>query len=977
MLKQLYIIVLFCFWATFYAQEPIRYTTKQGLPTNHVYDMAEDSDGFMWFATKQGLVKYDGESFKTFTTQDGLPNNDTWKLETDHNGRVYYFSKSAYQGYVEKDSIYKFATKDKEVLAPSSVYKGKNNFWFYANGIKSYKNNKISDYGFNIYKSLDLTNELLKNHHLKKEQLVPLINPEKKETVYINLREKEIYFYDWDFNLIKTIIINVPELKLSSSFIDSGLTYSQLGYYVFDSGILFIDFKDYSSRFLSFKEVFGDKISMPMYFKLKSTPYEIQINIPGHLAILDFNLNVKETYQFSEELGQHSFKDSNGNIWLNNISNGVSLIRNTQIQSQYFFKDLKVQKINVLDSVFYVGVNNKGIYELEPNTNQKNELLQFNIPHSEIYQIKKDKISNKKIAVIARHTYELSKNNAEEIKINNTTDNSLINEYSSGGKDYFSYDGNDYIVNSSVIIKCGFNNDLSEILISKQGLLGSRVYKKTAYISGSDGLFLFKNEKLKPFNNKLLNVPINTLFSNQDFLFIGTDGRGLFLYDEKNIHHIKASDGLSIQKIITKDNYTWLASQKGVFKIQLNQNYKEQSTIVDAYYESDGLLQNNTNDIYLDNKFLFAATDIGLAKLNLNNIVYKQQPNVYFKTQNDTLIYKNSERDNVTITFALHNYINQEHVKYQYRLLPTQKDWINTTTKTLNFNNLSPNLYTLEIKATDQHNNHSISKQFLKVVPAWWETTLAKIGFILLGICSLFLLIRYTKNSIRKKVQAKAEQEKRMAGLELQALRSQMNPHFVHNSLNAIQYFIQRNEVELSENYLSKFSQLIRLFFEYSRRQTVTIKEELDLLTNYLEIEKLRFEEKLQYNISVCDNIDVEEQLIPSMLLQPIVENAVNHGLFHKKEQGNVKVLFKQLEDSSYQVTVKDDGIGIKKSKHIFKASSKNYQSNSSKVLHERLDLLNKSNEWHIKYQIQDISDIDNSKTGTVVSLTFKQMYEQ
>src|SRR5690606_38085612 len=118
----------------------------------------------------------------------------------------------------------------------------------------------------------------------------------------------------------------------------------------------------------------------------------------------------------------------------------------------------------------------------------------------------------------------------------------------------------------------------------------------------------------------------------------------------------------------------------------------------DAYYESDGLLQNNTNDIYLDNKFLFAATDIGLAKLNLNNIVYKQQPNVYFKTQNDTLIYKNGERDNVNITFALHNYINQEHVKYQYRLLPTQKDWVNTTTKTLNFNNLSPNLYPLEVK---------------------------------------------------------------------------------------------------------------------------------------------------------------------------------------------------------------------------------------------------------------------------------------
>src|SRR5690606_12049967 len=124
---------------------------------------------------------------------------------------------------------------------------------------------------------------------------------------------------------------------------------------------------------------------------------------------------------------------------------------------------------------------------------------------------------------------------------------------------------------------------------------------------------------------------------------------------------------------------------------------------------------------------------------------------------------------------------------------------------------------------------------------------------------------------IRKKEETKAQQEKRVAGLELQALRSQMNPHFVHNSLNAIQYFIQRNEVELSENYLSKFSQLIRLFFEYSRKQNITIEEELVLLKNYLEIEQLRFEEKLHYKIEVDESIDQEEQLIPSMLLQPIV----------------------------------------------------------------------------------------------------------
>ena len=368
---------------------------------------------------------------------------------------------------------------------------------------------------------------------------------------------------------------------------------------------------------------------------------------------------------------------------------------------------------------------------------------------------------------------------------------------------------------------------------------------------------------------------------------------------------------------------------------------------------------------------------MGLAKLNINSQVYKEKPELYFKTSNDTLDYKNGERNNIKVKFALQNYVNQEHVTYKYRLLPSQKEWVSTEAKTLNFANLSPKRYTLEVKATDQHNNTSIAKQYLDVIPKWWQLWYNKIGFAVIGLFGFLLLMSKTKQKIKKSEQEKAQKEKRVAGLELQALRSQMNPHFVHNSLNAIQYFIQRKEVELSENYLSKFSQLIRLFFEYSRRQTITIKEELELLTNYLDIEKLRFEEKLNYNITVCEKIDVEEQRIPSMLLQPIVENAVNHGLFHKKENGTVEVLFKQLKEDSFKVTIKDDGIGINKAKSIFKASSKNYQSNSSNVLRERLDLLNKNKEWQVDYKIEDISEIEKDKTGTIVTLIFTQLNSQ
>ena len=453
---------------------------------------------------------------------------------------------------------------------------------------------------------------------------------------------------------------------------------------------------------------------------------------------------------------------------------------------------------------------------------------------------------------------------------------------------------------------------------------------------------------------------------------MGTDGRGVYIYNENKVVHLKNTDGFSIQKIIKKENQLWLATEKGVQQITLNKTNLANSKITNSFYTADGLLQNNTNDIYLEKDTLFAASDDGISKLNITDKIYAQKPNIYFKIKSDTLSYANEKRYNISISFATLNYINQDNLSYQYRLLPTQKEWKTTTTKTLNFSNLSPELHQLQVKATDQHFNTTTVSQYVNVVPTWWQTTLAKIGFAVLVILGFLGFVKILQKRIQAKEQAKAQLDKKIAGLELQALRSQMNPHFVHNSLNAIQYYIQRNEVEHSENYLVKFSKLVRLFFEYSRKQNISIQEEISLLNNYLEIEKLRFEDKLSYQIEVDKMIDIEEQIIPSMMMQPIVENAVNHGLFHKKENGLVTILFKKIDEKSFTVIVEDDGIGINKSKEMYKDSSKNYQSKSSAVLEERLELLQQSNDWKIEYTIQDLSEISN-KNGTRVTLIFNQ----
>lgn len=243
---------------------------------------------------------------------------------------------------------------------------------------------------------------------------------------------------------------------------------------------------------------------------------------------------------------------------------------------------------------------------------------------------------------------------------------------------------------------------------------------------------------------------------------------------------------------------------------------------------------------------------------------------------------------------------------------------------------------------------------------------------VLIAIISLFITFNNKKNSlIKENLEAALQNQKRQHELELKALRGQMNPHFVHNSLNAIQYYIQQNDVETSEDYLAKFSKLMRQFFDFSRRKTVSVKDEISLLKNYLYIEKLRFEEKLEYLIEVDQKLDTDEEQIPSMILQPLVENAINHGLFHKKGKGTLTIKFIKINENTFKVLIIDNGIGINKAKGISTAILNKKESHSSAVLEERLHFLNQSSNFMITHSIVDLSTENVKETGTRVELQF------
>lgn len=972
-------LILFC--VNTFAQESINYTTKQGLPSNHIYDLEQDANGFMWFATNRGLVKFDGEKFKTFTIKDGLPNNDTWKLDMDLQGRLWYFSKSNRQGYIKNDSIYSFYTEDSTSVSPVFVYKTKNNFWFYGKGLDvlNLENKVLKETFFKkIGGYLEYNRRLLKlekKFHFKINEVSITYNPDLEQTILV--KPNNIYVFDSKLQLVYKIKTNFPDTKPPKTVFKNGLMSKDAYFIIIDEGILFINLKAKTSKYIPFKKLLGVKNYNQVFCKALQS--EIQVSVKGFLLIFDYDFNLKEKIKIPENIPNfRSYKDDKGNVWTADFINGITLLPNIQQQTKYNLPNKKVQKIGKIDNTLFAGVYEEGFYSLKKSDKQfVLEDFKLKNTHNTIYKIKYSPVNKKGFLVSQSKTWAYKNKLFSPIVFNNFDVIRSANlVYSTGFKDVIEFDGALYTVETA-ILRRNLKTKKETILLNKEGLYVAEKYNNQLFIGGSTGLYILKKDTLvrPPIKNHLLNTSVLDLQKTKNYLLVGTDGRGVYLLNDNELIHLKATDGLSIQKIIAKEKFLWLATQKGVKKLRLDSLQIEKSPIVDSFYETDGLLQNNTNDIYLEDGFLYVASDIGLAKLNLNSSLYKQDPNLYFKTKNDTLILKKEQRDNISISFSTLDYVNQNHLDYEYRLLPTNKKWTRTTTKTLHFASLKPNFYTLEVKVIDQHNNQKTAKQYIKIIPQWWQTIWANIVLVLVIISLLGLFVALIKKRIQKKEHEAAERDKQIAGLELQALRSQMNPHFVHNSLNAIQYYIQRNEVDISEDYLVKFSKLIRMFFEYSRRQNITLKDEIDLLSNYLEIEKLRFEEKLSYHIKVDPNIDTEERLIPTMLLQPIVENAINHGLFHKPDAGKITILINYIDELTFTVTIKDDGIGINKAKEIQKKSSEKYQSRSSEVLQERLELFKQSKEWDIDYEIKDLSDLNKDQTGTIVSLTFKQYY--
>ena len=221
---------------------------------------------------------------------------------------------------------------------------------------------------------------------------------------------------------------------------------------------------------------------------------------------------------------------------------------------------------------------------------------------------------------------------------------------------------------------------------------------------------------------------------------------------------------------------------------------------------------------------------------------------------------------------------------------------------------------------------------------------------------------------------AKAALLQRTKELEVQALRSQMNPHFVFNCLNAINRFILSHEAEAASDYLTKFSRLMRMIMNHSRHSTVTLAEETEMLRLYLDMERLRFKDAFDYSIDAGADVDAGDLLIPPLLLQPFVENAVWHGLMHKEERGCLSITM-EVHDQVLTCIIRDNGIGRRKAALLKSKSVEKHKSMGLQITAERMALLTGTDAKKPFFTIEDLYDEEGNAAGTQVTLTIRVYY--
>jgi ligand-binding sensor domain-containing protein len=937
--------------------QTIYYTTKDGLPSNSVYRTILDSRGFLWIATENGIGRFDGKNFRNYTTVHGLPANETIDIFADSSNTIWItpFGKTMSYYNARKD---RFENEDTDTELSKIELGNTNRGNVLQLGGVAISNNERSLF---IYQN--------RKTRVYKNYIKPLKSPPPHRVI--------------DYGPDKYLLVCIDSLR----YLEGGriVKTSPLGINFFNSD--YFNNTLYLAGRKTITSIRLDKNGEVVTTKVQQLPFDVRIfcKTGRHLAVTSYNNNTylldTATLELKENIlnnvsVRNVMEDDYGNIWISTLENGLIKIQQKRISS-YTAKKEMLQNFNavIIKNGKIIAGNNSGELYAYDGVYTVNKLVLNNSLNADGWI--RDIVECKQGIYIASQTGSfLLDQNSLKIK---------RGYYLGGARSNLSTKAA-IRINDSVLCLGGhavayLYNIVTDKVIDS---VTKRVTALTAdnrghvYVGSNSGLYKWEGDSLRNFGrqHRALSFHINALACTPDnFICAGLGSDSLvILKDDKLIASIPL--GVIIPGNLCKSLYSnkpgevWLGTNKGINRIVFDYT-SNVFTFSNTYLgRADGLLGDQVNDITIYNDTAYIATNEGIsflpAKLALpiNNITtFITRVSI---SNSDTLVLNSYslpyDNNNVIIEFSAVDLTGYYPV-FEYRL--NDGDWIRLEGNILELNSLGFGNNKIQARASRRDGkpstqvaaiNFFIKTPFWKNSLFWLLTTVSAFGL------TIFLLQKRNRRKQRIAIE-KVSTEKKLTEMEMQALKAQINPHFVFNCLNSIKGFIFERDYKQADKYLDKFSDLLRITLDNSSSAIISLNEEVKYLDNYLQLEKLRFDEKFEYSITVAEGIDKNDCYVPAMLLQPYVENAIRHGIrFLSGKMGQISIMV--TKEGNYLIcSIDDNGIGREKALSLRNQMHTEYQSRGMQLSKRRADL------YHIDLEVIDKIDEKGLAGGTAVIL--------
>lgn len=927
---------------------PQRYTDSNGLASSRVYHTFQDSKGYIWFATENGVNRFDGKEFDLYTTDDGLADNEILKIAEDRKGRIWFLSLNGKLSYFQAGKFYNPANS--AVLA-KAFSKGsfinfledsKGNLWFSTNQnalIKIGKRNHIVYYSSYKYSLANCT----------------LREDGKGRVLAISTR----YAFQLDDDQIRRINLKYYPVSARSFLDDTSI------HYLCAAGISDIEGK--------VRPVPRALISRKPELLMLDSKRNIWAGSPGGLFLYKYHAVEKQISSLIPDVQiSHIMEDDQANIWIATIGDGVYFLpfnhaNSSNVSQSDGLSAASVTAIGKYGKALLLGLRNGDVFGYSPDMAPR-LLYKARVPHNSLRQITFDSNSGKVWYALEDKILSYSRSKGVSTEFDPGPGMS-IKSFSLGPQ------GELAIAHASGVYL--LTSDLDNSKLNNDPCMHERAFsvfydsRGRLWYSNVKGLQYLYKGRLVCLHDRahLLRERITDIAELPDGTLIClTYGSGVFLMKEgKVFRRIGIQQGLAsniCKKVFSRGYDVWIATARGISHI----NFAARPYQIQSFNVQDGLISDEVNDIYAEARKIYIATDRGLTVFNAEKAETKKSPPLYLldvkvnksHVRVDSLHELKHFQNMLTFSYIALDYANPGFVSYRYRL-HKQSRWVETQSNAIVFAALEPGEYQLELSARSLYSDWSTPVLIdFTIRPPFWNLW----WFICIEIFAFgFLVYLIVRNYFRKKQHREQDRlinQTRMLALEQKALQAMMNPHFIFNVMNSIQYFINTRDNTMANQVLTGFARLIRKNLEICNKSYISLEEELEYLNLYLRLEKLRFGEKLSYAIEVDPALERALIAIPSMLLQPYVENAIWHGIMPKEEPGKILIEINKLGDQII-VCIIDDGVGIGNTTK----SGGEHISRGMQLTAQRISLINK----HQGINMQ-ISVVEQPLGGTKVELS-------